>query len=174
MLATFARLLRSSKPLLVVTCLVAVLGITGSAYGARLITGRDVKDGSLTAADLSKAAKTAVRGARGAQGLKGAAGAGGKQGLVGAFGQTGAQGPIGLTGPQGATGGIGAASTVVGPRGLTGDTGADSVVAGPQGPIGPGGTTQGAVCTVPGGLHGTINWTSLTASTWSMQCVGVS
>ena len=28
--------------------------------------GRDVKDGSLTAADLSKAAKTAVRGARGA------------------------------------------------------------------------------------------------------------
>jgi hypothetical protein len=169
--ARFNGLLRSSKPLLVVTGLVAVLGITGTAYGAKLITGLDVKDGSLTTADLSKSAQASLHGSKGARGLKGVAGTPGR---AGAFGHTGAQGPIGLTGLQGATGAIGTASTVVGPRGLTGDTGAASTVVGPQGPIGPGGTTQGAVCTVPGGLHGTINWASLSASTWSMQCVGVS
>ena len=39
---------------MVVTALVAVLGITGTAYGAKLITGLDVRDGSLTSVDLSK------------------------------------------------------------------------------------------------------------------------
>ena len=42
-------LLRSSKPVMVMTAFVAVLGITGTAYGAKLITGLDIKDGSITA-----------------------------------------------------------------------------------------------------------------------------
>ena len=45
MLINLKGLLRSSKPVMVVTALVAVLGITGTAYGAKLITGSDIKDG---------------------------------------------------------------------------------------------------------------------------------
>ena len=48
------RLLCSSKPVMVVTALVAVLGITGTAYGAKLITGLDIRDGSITTVDLAK------------------------------------------------------------------------------------------------------------------------
>ena len=54
MFIIFKRLLRSSKPVMVMTALVAVLGITGTAYGAKLITGLDIKNGSITAVDLSK------------------------------------------------------------------------------------------------------------------------
>jgi hypothetical protein len=163
--ARFNGLLRSSKPLLVVTGLVAVLGITGTAYGAKLITGLDVKDGSLTTADLSKSAQASLHGSKGARGLKGVAGTPGR---AGAFGHTGAQGPIGLTGLQGATGGIGTASTVVGPRGLTGDTGAASTAVGPAGPNA---TTEGAPCTVPGPLTGHFHWTNLTGGAWSLGCI---
>jgi len=37
-----------------------VLGITGTAYGARLITGFDIKDGSIAAVDLSKSAQASL------------------------------------------------------------------------------------------------------------------
>ena len=56
------RLLCSSKPVMVVTALVAVLGITGTAYGAKLITGLDIKDGSITTVDLAKGTQNSLQG----------------------------------------------------------------------------------------------------------------
>jgi hypothetical protein len=75
-----------------------------------LITGRDVKDGSLTEADLSKATVANLRGPRGPRGVVGPAGQAGAQGALGAQGvqgPQGAQGPQGLQGPKGETGASG-------------------------------------------------------------------
>ena len=65
MLKKSKALLCSSKPVMVVTALVAVLGITGTAYGAKLITGFDIKDGSITTVDLSKSTVAGLHGAKG-------------------------------------------------------------------------------------------------------------
>jgi hypothetical protein len=186
---TLHRLLRGCSPIMLVTALVAVLGISGTAYGAKLITGFDIKDGSVTAADLSKTTQAALHGGKGdkgARGLKGSVGAigtRGTHGTAGAFGQTGAQGatgpqgasgPQGATGAQGVTGNAGAASTVVGPQGPIGNTGPVSTVPGPQGPVGPGGTTNGAVCTLSPGHTGTIHFVDVGSGTdFSITCVGV-
>jgi hypothetical protein len=183
------QLLHRFRPVVLVTAFVAVLGVTGTAYSARLITGLDVRDGSLTAADLSKTARASLHGltgargmkgvkglvgarghagAAGARGLKGSTGALGAQGAPGGFGQTGAQGPIGL---QGVTGASGTASTVAGPQG---PPGAASLVPGPQGPTGPGGTTEGASCTVSVGRTGTIHWVDSGSGTeYSLHCINV-
>jgi hypothetical protein len=137
-------LLGSSKPVMVVTALVAVLGITGTAYGAKLITGFDIKDGSIGTVDLSKSAQASLHGAKGSRGSTGSAGALGLTGAAGAAGAAGAKGDIGIS----VTGAQGAASSVAGPAGAagpqgnqgpfgnTGNTGAASTVAGPQGVIG--------------------------------------
>ena len=61
-------LLCSSKPVMVVTALVAVLGITGTAYGAKLITGLDIKDGSITTVDLAKGTQNSLQGDKGDKG----------------------------------------------------------------------------------------------------------
>lgn len=151
-------LLRSCKPVVVATALVAVLGVTGTAYSAKLITGLDVKDGSLTSADFSKSAANALRGTKGARGVSG------QRGAVGAVGATGATGATGLSalGAQGAQGNQG----VQGNTGSTGSTGS----AGATGPQGISGTAEGAVCTVPGPLHGTIHWSNVGGTTWTMGC----
>jgi hypothetical protein len=52
--------------------LFAVLG--GSAYAAKKITGKDIRNGSIGLADLSSSAKRALKGNRGAQGPAGLAG----------------------------------------------------------------------------------------------------
>jgi hypothetical protein len=59
---------------------------------------RQVIDGSLRAGDLSKAARTALKGNRGLAGPAGAQGAQGAQGSQGATGATGAQGAQGVAG----------------------------------------------------------------------------
>lgn len=64
---------------MVVAVVAVVLSVTGSAVAAKLITGRQIKDGSISAKDLSKAvraqlAKTGVPGPQGASGLPGPAG----------------------------------------------------------------------------------------------------
>ena len=65
------------------TVLAFVLGLViataGTATAAKLITGRQIKDGSISAKDLSKAvraqlAKSGVPGSKGVQGAKGDAG----------------------------------------------------------------------------------------------------
>ena len=91
--------------------------MTGSAFAARaLITGADIKDGSISRADLSGRAVKSLKGKRGPSGPAGRDGFAGPQGPQGSTGPQGDRGPAGPAGPEG-------------PRGTTGDTGAR----GPQG-----------------------------------------
>ena len=78
-------MLKSWRTALIVAGLVAV-GIAGTAGAAQLITGQDIKNGSIGAKDLSRAAKRALRGRAGPQGP---AGPGGPQGPAGAQGPAG-------------------------------------------------------------------------------------
>jgi collagen type VII alpha len=125
-------LLCSSKPVMVVTALVAVLGISGTAYGAKLITGLDIRDGSITTVDLSKNARASLHGAKGAKGANGAKGDKGAKGNAGTPGATGATGLTGLTGIAGEAG-------TTGVRGLTGTSGTNGI-AGTNGTNGTAGT----------------------------------
>jgi hypothetical protein len=113
---------------LVVSCIAIILALTGSAFAAKaLITGSDIKDGSITKADLSNSTVRSLKGKRGP------AGKDGQDGFAGGQGPQGSTGPEGPRGPQGPAG-------AVGPKGNTGDTG----VRGPQGvegPVGPRGPT---------------------------------
>jgi hypothetical protein len=107
----------------VTATLALVFSLVGTATAASelLITGKQVKDGSLTGRDLanrtigaakirtgslgiaemSVAAVAALRGATGAAGSQGPVGATGPQGPPGAVGSQGAQGPQGPQGPAG-------------------------------------------------------------------------
>ena len=90
------------------------------------ITGADVRDRSLTAADFNGSVQ-GPRGLPGLQGPIGPMGLTGPMGLPGARGENGPAGPQGLRGETGATG-------AQGPRGETGATG-------PEGPRGDTGAT---------------------------------
>jgi collagen triple helix repeat protein len=72
-----------------------------TSSAARLITGKQVKDRSLTEKDLSRKAIAALRGR---PGRAGPAGLAGPVGPVGPAGPAGSQGPQGPPGPQGAPG----------------------------------------------------------------------
>jgi hypothetical protein len=74
--------------------------IDGGDVRNNSLTGKDVKNGSLQVNDLSRRARSALRGRRGAQGPTGARGA---QGPAGPAGATGGQGAAGPQGPSGAT-----------------------------------------------------------------------
>jgi hypothetical protein len=118
------------SPAMVVACIAVVLAMTGSAFAARaLITGADIKDGSVTRADLSRRTVSSLKGKRGATGARGFVGARGPQG------DTGPQGPQGPAGPAGPAGPIGP----VGDTGEKGDTGRTGPV-GPRGDPGSPGT----------------------------------
>jgi hypothetical protein len=84
--------------------------ITGAQVRDGSLTGADVRDRSIRARDLTSAARKSLRGREGTQGATGA---------VGARGATGRRGAIGATGPQGAPGPQGEA----GPQGPKGDPG---------------------------------------------------
>jgi hypothetical protein len=94
----------------VIACaVVALLVGGGTATAAKLITGKDIKDGSIALRDLSdgvqdkieKPGKPGNNGRNGAPGAKGDAGATGSQGPKG---DTGAQGPKGDKGDKGDAG----------------------------------------------------------------------
>lgn len=109
------------SPAMVVACIAVVLAMTGSAFAAKaLITGADIKDGSITRADLSGKTLKSLKGKRGPAGSDGFTGARGPQG------DDGPQGPAGPAGPQGPQG----------PRGGVGDTGSQGPT-GRTGPVGP-------------------------------------
>lgn len=110
--------------------------VDAAAAGARLVTGKQVKDGALASkhvrngslrlADVHPTARPKVAaGAAGAQGPPGPAGADGPRGEAGEPGARGGDGPAGPEGQAGPAGARGAA----GPRGATGPTG-------PRGPAG--------------------------------------
>jgi Collagen triple helix repeat (20 copies) len=85
--------------LAIVALFVALTG-TATAAATKLITGAQIKNGSIGLADLSAGAKKALKGNRGP------AGAPGPQGRTGAAGPAG---PAGLAGPQGERGAAGTA-----------------------------------------------------------------
>jgi hypothetical protein len=84
--------IRNPSLALIVAIVAVVLAGTGSAVAARLITGKDIKNGSIGLKDLSKSARKSLQGGRGPQG---APGPGGAPGAAGAPGAQGAQGDKG-------------------------------------------------------------------------------
>jgi hypothetical protein len=99
------KLKRAPSPALMVATVALVAGMAGSATAASLITGKqiknesltgaDVKDGSLKTRDLARGARNDLAGERGPRGRSGPAGA------VGASGPAGPAGPAGPVGPPG-------------------------------------------------------------------------
>src|SRR3954469_12566968 len=92
--------------LAVVFAVVAGTAAAGPA-AKKLLTGKDIKDGSIGIVDLSSSTRVGLKGARGPagpQGDNGVSGAKGDTGAAGPAGPTGATGPTGLTGPQGLQG----------------------------------------------------------------------
>jgi collagen triple helix repeat protein len=161
-----------TKFVLALGVVVAVLAGTAAAGPAakKLITGQDIKDGSIGLVDLSPRTRSGLRGPEGRAGQDGATGPAGARGADGAPGPQGATGPTGLPGLKGEKGATGALGPA-GPQGNTGATGAtgpqgskgDTGVAGPQGPKGdPGqdGATGDTGAAGPQGPRGEkgINW----------------
>jgi Collagen triple helix repeat (20 copies) len=115
------RIRKVPTPAMVVACIAVVLAMTGSAFAARsLITGADIKNGSITRADLSGRTLNSLKGKRGPAGHDGFTGARGPQGDDGPTGPAGPAGPTGPAGPQGERGLTG----LQGPQGRTGPVGA--------------------------------------------------
>ncbi|MDO9356394.1 MAG: collagen-like protein [Solirubrobacteraceae bacterium] len=101
--------LTSSVPgrIIVVGGVVFALG-GGSATAAALITSKQIKDGTITVKDLSKATVKQLQGGAGANGAGGAKGTDGANGPAGPAGAVGPIGATGATGPQGVPGTPGA------------------------------------------------------------------
>jgi hypothetical protein len=96
--------MRKPSASLVVAILALVMASTGTGLAASryLITSsKQVKPGSLSAANLSRKARRSLRGATGQRGTTGPSGPQGAAGVVGPPGQTGAAGSPGQTGPRG-------------------------------------------------------------------------
>jgi hypothetical protein len=123
---------------LALLALFLALGGTSYASAGKLpwnsVGSHQVMNGSLQTTDLSKQARTALRGATG---LKGGPGPQGERGPTGPQGVSGPPGPQGDRGPQGERGPTGpqGVSGPPGPQGLTGPSG-------PQGPQGPSEVSQ--------------------------------
>jgi collagen triple helix repeat protein len=104
------------RPKFVVALAAVVVVLAGTATAGpavkKMITGLDIKDGSLGLVDLSGKARSGLKGAQGHAGHDGAAGPAGAKGADGAQGLTGPTGPAGAAGAKGAKGDNGA-------RGLT-------------------------------------------------------
>src|SRR5690242_19109983 len=84
--------LRLPSPALLVALVALFATMSGTAVAAKLITGKDVKNGSLQVKDLSAKARATLKGATGPQGPAGPAGADGATGATGAAGPAGAPG----------------------------------------------------------------------------------
>jgi len=105
---------------LIVACIALVLALTGAAFAAGALTGKQKKEVEKIAKKF--AGKPGAAGAQGPAGPQGPAGAAGKNGSNGSNGTNGAAGPTGPTGPKGAAGSAGAVGET-GPTGATGPTG---------------------------------------------------
>lgn len=89
-----------------VSAVLLALGLSSTSVAADLITGKDIKNGSIRTVDLSKEVtkKLGRTGPAGPAGPVGAQGAAGPAGAAGAAGAVGPEGPEGPAGPQGEPG----------------------------------------------------------------------
>jgi hypothetical protein len=114
---------RRPSPALIVSLVALFIALGGTSYAAITLAPRNsvgsaqVINGSLQTLDLSKKAKTALKGARGARGPAGETGSIGAAGPAGAAGVAGAAGPAGATGPAGPTGATGPVGPATGAAG---------------------------------------------------------
>jgi hypothetical protein len=119
------RFRRRPRPATVIAGIALFAATTGTATAAnQLITGKQIKDGSITARDIKKRSlgtaqlsPKAIKALRGARGATGATGAQGPAGPAGALGPAGAAGPQGVPGPQGPQGPASLAMAYAGARG---------------------------------------------------------
>jgi hypothetical protein len=100
---------RRFTPAMIVAMIALAVALSGTAVaGTKLITGNQIKNGTIKLADLHSSVKTAIKGAAshtsGAQGPQGAQGPAGPQGAAGAKGDTGATGTPGPAGKDGKDG----------------------------------------------------------------------
>ena len=188
--------LKKLTPAMVVAmiALLAALGGTAGAATSGLITGAQIKNGTIGLLDLSANAKQSLHGMRGPQGpagpqgVNGGTGATGSQGSKGDTGTQGPQGGKGDTGTQGTQGVKGDTGTQ-GPQGANGDTGLTGAtgpqgpqgVQGPQGERGPAGErgpqglsntsiaarVRSATPSITTGAAGEVMSWSLTGNTWT-------
>src|SRR5262245_2741687 len=103
------RILPRHSVVVAYVALFAALG--GSAYAVVTVTGKDIKNGTITARDVrdrsrgtSELSAQAVTDLSGQRGPAGDTGERGPQGQVGPAGQPGPQGPVGPQGPAGPQG----------------------------------------------------------------------
>ena len=150
------------RPILLFVCAALALAIAtaGTAGVQALITGAQIKDGTVASrdienrtirrADIAAATLSSLRGARGHVGAQGPRGVVGPQGPPGAPGAAGQQGPQGPQGPQGATG-------AQGPQGVKGEVGSGVHVTGSVATVAdlPAGAAEGDayIVTATGHLH---------------------
>ena len=119
MRAIIKRLSRRHTTAVAYLALFAALG--GSAYAAVTVTGKNIKDGTITGKDVKNLSLDRNKlSAQAVSSLTGRPGPAGSQGVAGPKGEKGEQGPVG---PSGATGPKGEQGPV-GPSGPTGATGA--------------------------------------------------
>jgi hypothetical protein len=91
-------------PSMVVALVALLVSLSGSAVAAGLITGKQIKDGSIGTRDISKNARASFKGPAGPAGAQGAKGDPGQQGEKGAKGDAGLNGTNGTNGADGAPG----------------------------------------------------------------------
>src|SRR3954467_15884231 len=105
-------------PSLVVSIVALVVACSGGAIAATVITSKQIKNGSIQLADISKSARSSLAGKRRSAGANGARGL---TGLTGPAGAAGAPGPAGAAGAAGAAGkdGTGEAFTTADNQNLT-------------------------------------------------------
>lgn len=145
---------------------VSVSGIA-TAGTVALINGKNIKNGTISAAKLTPVARASLRGQRGPVGPIGSQGFSGPQGIAGLQGIPGAGGATGATGPGGATGSQGGE----GPRGGFDPTKL-RLIAGPHVTLPSGMVTPvEALCNagevaVSGGVYGNVFGTVVSLTTW--------
>jgi len=134
---------------MVIACLALSIALGGSAYAAVTVTGKNIKDGTVTGRDVknrslgtTKLSATAVSSLTGQRGPAGPQGEQGQPGAIGPKGETGPAGPKGETGPAGPKGETGPAGPQgtpgpVGPQGASGISGWEYLTAARRIPAGP-------------------------------------
>lgn len=112
------------------------LALGGTSYAAVMITGKQIKNGSIQVVDLSAAARSALKGAQGPtgpQGPQGFRGSNGDQGIQGLLGTPGTNGTPGTPGDDGIDGLNGA--PIVAYASSTGPVGVPQGAASPSIPL---------------------------------------